>query len=76
MTSETLITSKFVNNRYEYTFKHLRDVQTMCGKRINFILHGKLKRLLKPLLQLCDATDSPCGAHYSQNEKERVLTPA
>ena len=59
MTPEAFISSKFVDDKFVYTFKNLRDVQTMCGKRINFILYEKLKRLLKPLLQLCDEAQMP-----------------
>ena len=59
MTPEAVISSKIVNNKYEYTFKHLRDVQMMCGKRINFILYEKLKRILKPLLSSCEAAQMP-----------------
>ena len=59
MTPEVFITSKFLNNKFVYTFKNLRDVQMMCGRRINFILHEKLKRLLKPLLQMCNKAQMP-----------------
>ena len=31
----------------------------MCGRRINFILHKKIKRLLKPLLQQCEEAEIP-----------------
>ena len=31
----------------------------MCGRKINFILHEKLKRLLKPLLQQCNEAQMP-----------------
>ena len=31
----------------------------MCGKRINFILYEKLKRILKPLLNSCEAAQLP-----------------
>ena len=59
MTPEALITSKTINNKYEYSFKNLRDVQQMCGKRINFILYEKLKRIFKPLLSSCEAAQLP-----------------
>merc|ERR1711867_153120 len=59
MTPEAFITSKTINNKYEYTFKNLRDVQQMCGKRINFILYEKLKRILKPLISSCEAAQLP-----------------
>ena len=62
MTPEAFISSKIANNKYTYTFKNLRDVQTMCGKRINFILYEKLKRLLKPLLQLCEEAQMPVSS--------------
>ena len=61
MTPEAFISSKFANDKFVYTFKNLRDVQTMCGKRINFILYEKLKRLLKPLLQLCEEAQMPAS---------------
>ena len=67
MTPEAFITSNFNNNRYTYSFKNLRDVQTMCGKRINFILHEKIKRLLKPLLQQCKEAQIPLSSTMPLN---------
>jgi hypothetical protein len=59
MTPEIFISSKILNNKFVYTFKNLREVQIICGRRINFILHEKLKRLLKPLLLKCNDAQLP-----------------
>merc|ERR1711867_278187 len=59
MTPEAFITSKTINNKYEYTFKNLRDVQQMCGKRINLILYEKVQRILKLLISSCEAAQLP-----------------
>ena len=59
MTPEAFLSSKFIDNEYRYTFKNLRDVQSMCGKKIIFILHAKIKRILKPLLVTCQNAQMP-----------------
>ena len=45
MTPEAFISSKILNNKFVYSFKNLRDVQTMCGRKINFILQLKIKKV-------------------------------